>query len=51
MTIENGKIVKATESELFLFYLHRGLEDTLSFWEFRRMVIDEGGEVIEDRNG
>ena len=35
MKIENGKIVSATEEELFRLYLDRGMDDAMSFAEYR----------------
>ena len=34
MKIEDGKIVEATENELFDYYLTRGWDDIMSFPEF-----------------
>ena len=34
MKIENGKIVEATESELYDYYLTRGWDDVMSFPEY-----------------
>ena len=49
MKVENGKIVQATESELFLTYLRREYDDIMSFPEYKRRCIEQGTEVIEDK--
>lgn len=34
MKIENGKIVEATENEMFSIYLDRGFDNVMDFHEF-----------------
>ena len=38
MKIENGKIVEATENELFDLYLKRGMDDIMDFNEYKRQM-------------
>ena len=46
MTVKGGKIIQATESELYEFYLKRGYDDLMSFTEYKRKCIENGMEVI-----
>jgi hypothetical protein len=48
MTIKNGKIAKATESELFGVYLKRGLDDIMSFPDYKRRCVELGTEIVEE---
>lgn len=48
MEIKNGKIAKATENELFTYYLNRGFDDLMSFTDYKRRCIELGTEVIEE---
>ena len=45
MKIENGKIVSATEDELFKLYLGRGYDDCMDFHEYKRRMQNAGCEV------
>lgn len=47
MTVENGKVVKATEIELFQLYLRKGFDDIMSFTEYKRRCVDLGTKIIE----
>ena len=52
MKIENGKIVEATENELFSLYLDRGMDDIMDFHEYRyRMEVAgcavKGNSIIQ----
>ena len=38
MKIDNGKIVEATENELYKVYLDRGMDDIVSFTEYKVMM-------------
>ena len=46
MIVENGKITKATESELFEYYLKQGYDDIMPFTEYIR-ICEEMGTKIE----
>lgn len=45
MKVENGKIVSATESELFSLYLDRGMDDCMDFHEYLHRMQKAGCEV------
>lgn len=47
MKIENGKIVSATENELFRLYLDRGYDDCMDFHEYKARMQKAGCEVEE----
>lgn len=47
MEVINEKIVKATESELFSYYLTRGWDDMMSFPDYLRQVKENGTVVTE----
>ena len=47
MKIENGKIVSATEAELFKMYLSGGYDDCMDFYEYKWRMKDTGCEVEE----
>lgn len=49
MTVENNKIVKITEKELFDLYLSWGTDKIMSFQCFKEMFIAEGC-VVEVEN-
>ena len=49
MTVKDGKIVRATENELFDEYLRRGFDDLFSFNEYKSKMIARG-VVIEGNN-
>ena len=49
MTVENNKIVKITEKELFDLYLSWGTDKIMSFPCFKEMFIAEGC-VVEVEN-
>lgn len=44
--IENGKIIRATESELFALYLDREMDDVISFTEYVVRMQQAGCEII-----
>ena len=46
MKIKNGKIVEATESELFDYYLSRGFDDFMSFTFYMKRCEDLGTVII-----
>lgn len=48
MKVKNGKIVEATEDELFTNYLKRGLDDVMSFPEYLKRCKELGTKVIEE---
>lgn len=45
MKVEDGKIVEATENELFGLYLERGMDDVMDFHEYRRRMEKAGCRV------
>ena len=47
MTVINGKIVKATDGELFGHYLKSGFDTIMSFPEYKSRCIDNGAEVTD----
>ena len=47
MKVENGKIVSATEEELFSLYLEREMDDVMDFHEYKRRMKNAGCEVEE----
>ena len=51
MTVKNGKIVKATEGELFGHYLKAGFDDIMSFEEYKSRCVGFGTEIIEKSCG
>ena len=48
MTVENGKIIKITEDELFKFWL-KNWSELYSYTEYRRRMIAKGVEVIDNK--
>lgn len=48
MKIKDGKIVEATENELFEVYLDRGYDDIMDFPEYLNACKRAGTEVVED---
>lgn len=48
MKIENGKIVEVTKDELFHLYLKRGMDEVMSYYEYRDRMIECGCKVVED---
>lgn len=49
MKIENGKIVEATENELFEYYLARGYDDIMMFSDFLWSIRKAGVKIIADK--
>lgn len=47
MTVKDGKIVKATEEELYSHYLKRGFDDIMSFSEYMNRCSELGTKIIE----
>ena len=47
MKVENGKIVEATEDELFGLYLDRGMDDVMDFHEYENRM-QKAGCVVKD---
>lgn len=45
LEVINGKITKATQSELFSYYLTRGWDDVMSFPDYLR-GIKENGTIV-----
>ena len=48
MEIERGKIVEATDIELFRYWLESGWSDIYSYTEYKNKVKELGTRVIED---
>lgn len=48
MKIERGKIVEATEPELFEFYLTRGLDDIMDFRTYLEGCKNAGTKIVEE---
>lgn len=42
MTVENDKIIKITEKELFDLYLDRGIDEIMSFPNYKERFIAAG---------
>ena len=42
MTVENNKIIKITEKELFDLYLDRGIDEIMSFPSYKERFIAAG---------
>lgn len=47
MTIENNKITKATENELYAYWLSRGFDDIMSFTDYLRRCKAAGTEIVK----
>lgn len=50
MKIKNGKIVEATEDELFSYWLKAEFCEIMSFDEYKQRCIDLGTKVIESES-
>lgn len=50
MKIENGKIVEATENELFSLYLDREMDNIMDFNEYRHRMENAGCVVGNYKN-
>ena len=46
MKVKNGKIVQATEEELFGYYLKQGFDDIMSFTDYKKRCVELGTELI-----
>lgn len=51
MKIENGKIVAATEDELFRLYLDRGIDDVMSFPDYKLQMVAAGCRIEVKNDG
>lgn len=49
MKVENGKIVEATEDELFTQWLKSGFCDLMSFYEYKWRCKKLGTVIVEDK--
>lgn len=49
MKIENGKIVEATENELYSVYLKREMDYIMDFHEYKRKMIESGCIIINEQ--
>ena len=48
MKVKNGKIVEATEAELFGQYLNRGFDDIMPFPVYKERCVALGTKVIDE---
>lgn len=48
MVTENGKIIEISESELFSLYLERGIDDIMSFPDYKTRFVAAGCIVHDD---
>lgn len=48
MKVENGKIIEATENELFEHYLKLGFDDIFDFYTYKRRCEASGVKITED---
>lgn len=48
MKIENGKITEATRTELFSYWLKRGMDDFIEFGAFLENCVANGTKVVEE---
>ena len=46
MIIENGKIVLATDTELLKLYLDRGMDNIMTFPEYKMRMEHAGCEIL-----
>ena len=49
MKLENGKIVEATENELFAYWLSRGYDDIIDFGTYKFICEKNGTKIIESK--
>ena len=49
MKIENGKIIEATEYELYCYYLSRDWSDLYSFPTYKRLCEENGTVIVKER--
>ena len=49
MKIHYGKIIEATEAELFDYYVKSGWSEIMSYIDFKERCIKQGTKVIEDK--
>lgn len=49
MNVEDGKIVEATESELFDYYLTHGWDDIMSFPDYLEKMKNAGVKIAYDK--
>lgn len=49
MKVENGKIVEATEIELFGVYLKRGFDDIMSFTDYKMRCVALGTRIVGEK--
>ena len=48
MKIKNGKIVEATESELYDYYLTREWFEVYSFPHYKRLCKELGAKIVDE---
>lgn len=51
MKIKNGKIVQATEEELFAHYLKSGFDDIMPFTDYKDRCAALGTKIVGDNDG
>lgn len=49
MKIHYGKIVEATEAELFDYYVKSGWSEIMTYIDFKERCVKQGTKVIEDK--
>ena len=49
MKIENGKIIEATESELYSVYLQRELYELYDFHDYLKRCEDAGTKIVRKK--
>ena len=49
MTVKNGKIVEATENEMFAYYLKQGWDDIFPFPEYLEKCKEHGTKIIDEK--
>ena len=48
MDIKNGKIVKATQHEMYRYWLEQGWDEIMSFPDYLERCVEHGTEIIYD---
>lgn len=48
MTVKNGKIVEATDRELWEYWMRSGMSDIMSYTLYKHMCLKLGTTLIEE---
>ena len=48
MKIENGRIARCTDAELFQYWIMHSYDDIMDYYSFKRECIACGTEIIEE---